>query len=227
MKKSHSGLWLGFGVGFAAAIYSLALFLLKPAFDISAWVLYGATLLAFLLMGIQLVASAQKGSGVILSSALGIITTIYFLIQFIFGGIVCQFFSNLPLTPVVVAELVLVALYLLAAFAMNAAQSHSAAQDRNDAAAVRKLRLLESDVQGMLAETSDPQLKAALSELAEAIHFSDPSNDPALADIDGRIAQDVGILRLEIIDPKNDLQGRIREIRKLIDEHNRLAAIRK
>ena len=227
MKKNHAGFWVGIAVLFAAAVYSVILFLVKPTFDITAWVLYGATMVAFLLVGIQMIASSRSGSAIVMDTALGIITAIYFGLQLIFGGIVCMSFSDVPLTPVIVCEIILLAAYLVIAFLMYAAQSSNAAQDHNDRQAVQKMRLLERDIQGMMEESANPDVKKALKDLAEAIHYSDVASLPGLADVESRIAQNVAVLQDELTDDGADPLARIEKIRRLLKERDRTAAILK
>ena len=227
MKKSHAGFWVGIVVFFVAAVYSIILFLVKPTFDITAWVLYGATMVAFLLVGIQMIASSRSGSAIVMDTSLGIVTAIYFGLQLIFGGIVCMCFKDVPLTPVIVCEIILLAAYLVIAFLMYAAQSSNAAQDHNDRQAVQKMRLLESDIQGMMEESTNPDVKEALKDLAEAIHYSDVVSLPGLADVEGRIAQNVAVLQDELTDDGADPLARIEKIRRLLKERDRTAAILK
>lgn len=227
MKKSHAGFWVGIASLFMAAIYSVIVFLVKSTFDISAWMLYGFTMVSFLLITIQAVAASRKSSSVVMDTALGVVTLIYFGLQFIFGGIICMCFNDLPMTAVLVCEIILLASYLVIAFVMYAAQSHSAAQDQNDQKAVRKMRLLESDIIGMAEEQTDANKKKALKELAEEIHFSDVVTYPALVDVEGRIAQNVAILQDELTDEAADVYARIEAIRRLLKERNRTAAILK
>lgn len=227
MKKSHAGFWVGIAVFFIAAVYSVILFLVKPVFDITAWVLYGATMVAFLLVGIQMIASSRSGSAIMMDTALGIVTVTYFGLQLIFGGIVCMCFTDVPLTPVIVCEVILLAAYLVIAFLMYAAQSSNAAQDHNDRQAVQKMRLLESDIQGMMEESSNPDVKKALKDLAEAIRYSDVVSLPCLADVEGRIAQNIAVLQDELTDDGANPLARIEKIRQLLKERDRTAAILK
>lgn len=227
MKKSHAGFWVGIAALFMAAIYSVVVFLVKTTLDISAWMLYGFTMVAFLLITIQSVAASRKSSSIVMDTALGVVTLIYFVLQFIFGGIICMCFSDLPMTPVMVCEIILLAAYLVVAFFMYGAQSHSAAQDRNDRHTVRNMRLLESSILNMAEEQADAAKKQALISLAEEIHFSDVSTLPALADVEGRIAQNVAMLQDELTDEAADVYARIEAIRRLLKERNRTAAILK
>ena len=227
MNKNRAGSWLGIAVLFAAVIYSGILFLLKTNFEAAAWVLYAATMISFLLMGAQIVASSRSSSTVVTDSALGMITTVYFAIQLVFGGIIFMFFSDLPLTPVIVAEILLLAVYLIIAFVVFSAQSNSAAQDQKDSQAGRTLRIIESDVRGMVEDVKDPATKKALQGLAEEIHFSNPVNLPGLTGIENQIVQAVAELKQNIESENTNVSSQIDTIRRLLKERDRTAAILK
>jgi len=227
MKKSHSGFWVGLAVVLAAAVYSAIVFLAKVSWDTTSWILYGFTMAAFLLMAIQCIAVSRSGSGLVLDTALSKVTTAYFGLQLVFGGIVWMCFANVPTAPAIICEIILLTAYLIVAFLVYAAQSHSAAQDYNDQKTVQKLRLLESDIQGFAEEAINPEIKQALKKLAEEIHYSDVVSLPGLADVEGRIAQNVAILQDELSDENADPLSRIETIRRLIKERDRTAAILK
>lgn len=223
MKKGHAGLWIGIAVFFIAAVYSVILFLVKPDFDLSAKILYGATMLAFLLIGIQIIAVARGGAGVVMDAALGIITTIYFGIQFLLGGIVCMCFSDLPLTAVAVAEIILLAVYLVCAFVMYAAQSKNAAQRINADVSIGKIRVLENEVLAMMDQHSDATTKKALKSLSEAIHYSVPQTHPVLMEIEEKITKSVTELQEGMYDGDIDSVAQIKAIIGMIKERDRLA----
>ena len=78
-----------------------------------------------------------------------------------------------------------------------------------------------------MEETTNPEVKKALKDLAEAIHFSDVVSLPGLADVEGRIAQNVAILQDELTDETADPLARIETLRRLLKERDRTAAILK
>ena len=221
MKKGHAGFWVSVSVLLIAAVYSFVLFLVKPVFDISSRVLYGATMIAFFLFGMQAIAMSRSKATIVSDSALGIPTAIYFVVQVIGGGIICMSFKNIPLMPVVICEIILLAAYLVVVFLMFAAQS------RNAQKAVRKMRLLEDDVLEMMNETTNSEVKKALKNLAEVIHFSDVVSLPGLIDIDHQIARNISILQDELNDESSNLLDRIETLCKLLKERDRIAAILK
>lgn len=227
MNKSHAGVWVGVAVVLMAVVYSAILFLTKTTIDAAAWILYGFTLAAFLLLGIQAVATSGKSSSIVTDTALSLVTYVYFGLQFLFGGIICMCFSGLPTTAVMVSEIILLVAYLVIAFIMYAVQSHSAAQDHNDQAAVRRMRLLENDILRMAEEQADEGRRKALETLAEDIHYSDAVISPALQDVEERIAQNVATLQQELREEDVDVYERIEAIRRLLRERGRLAALMK
>lgn len=227
MKKGHAGFWVGISVFLIAVVYSVVLFLVKPSLDDSSRVLYVATIIAFLLFGMQAIASSRSKSAIVTESALGIVTAIYFGLQLIGGGILCMSFKSLPFTPVVISEIILLSAYLVFAFVMFAAQSSNAAQDHNDQKAVRRMRLLEDDVLELMDDAANPEVKKALKNLAEEVHFSDVVFLPALVDIDHLIARDIAILQAKLNDDDANVLTKIEEIDKLLRERKRIAAISK
>ncbi len=227
MKKSHASVWMGIALLFFAVVYSVIVFLVKSTFDFSAWMLYGFTMVSFLLIAIQMIAEVRGGSGIVIDTALGLVSAVYFGLQFVFGGIICMCFDDLPMTAVLVCEIILLAVYLFIAFIMYSAQSHSKFQDDNEQKAVRKIQFLESEVQGMAAQQVDSARKQALKILAEEIHFSDTSAFTGLADVEERIAQNIAILQDELADDNADVHSRIEVIRRLLEERDRTAAILK
>lgn len=225
MKKNHAGFWAGLGTLFLAAVYSMVLFFVKPVLNATSWVLFGFTIVAFVLAGIQTIAIARSGSAIVMDSTLLLITSIYFSLQFVFGGIVCMCFTDLPLVPILIGEIILLACYFVITFVLYGAQSHMSAQDGNDTTAVRKMRMLEIELLGMADQQTDPQIKQALKRLSESIHFCDVVSLPVLADVEGRIAQNVAALQGELDDSSANPLARIETIHQLLKERDRTAAI--
>ena len=100
-------------------------------------------------------------------------------------------------------------------------------KQQTDLKNIQKIRLLESDVQGMMDGVSDPALKKALADLADAIHYSDAVTLPGLADVEERIARHVAGLQEELTDGNADALARVETIRQLLRERDRTAAILK
>ena len=225
MKKGHSGAWLGWTVLLCGAVYGFILFTLKPQMDNVAQLLFGFTLAAFIILAMQLMAASRKGVEMLFDMALTRFTIVYFVIQLCVGGIALMFFDGLPFIPVLIGEVVLLALYVVVFFMFNSAQSGASAQSINDRTAIKQLRMMESSVLTLADRQQDGDLKQALKALAEDIHFSDVSPHPQLAEIEKRISQNIELLEDELDKPGADPLDRIRRIKALLQERNRTAAI--
>lgn len=226
MKRNRIGFWLVTAALLAAVVYSVVVFTVRPGFDTSAWILYGFTMGAFLMLAIQLGASVRQGSGAILDTALGMITGLYWALQFVFGGVVCMCFSGLAETPVLIAECVLLALYLSLFLTVNLAQRRngSAPVSHSKESAILRMQMLERDVQILAEQQSDPALRQALSEVAEQVHFCDATSMPELLDVDSRIEQRLQQLRGELTNPEADAMASVRALSVLIKERDMTAA---
>ncbi|MBQ7851008.1 MAG: hypothetical protein IJ343_14885 [Clostridia bacterium] len=222
MKRNRIGIWYVTAVVLAAIVYTVVLRLVKPVMDTSAWILYGFTLGAFVLLAIQLGASVRQGSGAILDTALGMIAGVYWALQFVFGGVVCMAFTGLAETPVLIAECVLLALYLGLSLMVNMAQTRngSAPVDHRKESAILRTKLLERDVQILAEQQTDPALRRALTELAEQVHFSDATSMPELLDVDSRIEQTLAQLRMDLADPAADALATVRALSVLVKERD-------
>jgi hypothetical protein len=227
MKKKSAGFWVGVAILFAAAAYSAIVFLLKKEFDTTAWVLYGFTMAAFLLVGLQFVTIASARGSVVMDTAQAVVTGIYFGIQLIFGGMILMSFDEVALSPVIVGEIVVLGLYLFIAFMVIGVQSHMSAQDQTDRSAVKKMRLFEAEVLKIADKQTDPQLISALKGLAEAIHFSDIVSLPELEEVELRIGQQIALLEQDTERTETDPYPRIKDIHRLLKERDRMAAIAK
>ena len=225
MKKSHAGFWGVVALLLVAVLYGVIVFSLKATLAISEWILFVFTMAAFLLLAVHFHVDARRSKTVVLDKLLSIISSLYFAVQFILGGIICMCFSGLPVMPVLVCESILLIGYLVFVFVVYGAQSHSEAQDWNDKNGVSRMRYLERDILGMADAQTDEAKKRALKMLAEDIHFSRVSMNPELTEVEDRIVLNINLLEEELKDDGNDVLDRIETIRNLLKERNRTAAI--
>lgn len=227
MKESRASFWAAAAILLAAAVYSVALFLIKPHLDFGAWLLFGFTQIAFLLLAVQVAASCRKSGGLVFDTALALATAVYFLLQFVFGGIICQCFDSLPPVPIVISEVVLLAVYLFLAFAVFGIQEKNAEQDQSDLTAMLWHNMLENDVQDMAEHEIEPAIKKALENLKDDIHCSDIVSLPELTEVENTIEQNISDLRDALTNNDSDPLGKIKYIRQLLEEREKIAAVLK
>lgn len=221
--KNNSGKWLSIVTFLGAVIYSVVLFLLKKDFDLSSWILYGATMIAFLLVGVQAI-SIGTGSERIFFNAFNIFTVVYFSVQFLIGGVMLMFFHGLPVTPVLVGEILLLAAYLVFVILRKAAVKNSSGQENTEQRAVQKLRTMESNVRFLIDRQKDPEIKKALESLAEEIHYSSPVSDPSFETFEDKLLEDIQTLQEELIEGKGYPMVTIESIERLVKDRNQMAA---
>ncbi len=90
------------------------------------------------------------------------------------------------------------------------------------------IKSLQADVDSIIDRTSDESAKKALTDLAEAIRYSDPMSSPQLAAIENKMAAKVSALseQLEQSD-SSTINAMCNEVQQLINERNRKCKILK
>ena len=84
------------------------------------------------------------------------------------------------------------------------------------------LKDLQADIELLAEQEADPEMRAELLKLAEAVRFSDPMSNAALADIEAEIAGKVAALKTA--DHKAEV---IAEVKLLLAERNKKAKLLK
>ena len=227
MMKNRTRNWIGIAVLLTAAVYSVVLFLVKSKFDQSSWFLYGFTIVAFAFLFVETSPSAHRDKSIIMDTALRAITLVYFLLQFIGGGIICMRFSGLPFAAVLVGEAILFTAYLVFAFLIFGPQRNIAIQDQNDRGAIRKHHMRETEVRAMAEKQSKADVRTALEQLAEELHYSEICLLPELTFIEDKIDRDLLSLKDELANEDINVLERIETIRLLVKERNQKAILLK
>jgi len=215
-----------FGCLLAAVIYSAALFIIKGSLNVAQWVLYVFTLLSFLLLMLHLVSKGGKKHAAV-DAAAGMVAKLYFGLQFMLGGILGMCFDNLSKTVALIGCTLLLMVYLAVAIVAGTTKQSHSVQEKNSREGLNKLRFWESDLLGMAEKQTDFELRKALKDLAEEVHYSDAVSLPGLKEIEMSIERSIALLRLEMSDGASDVHPAIQNISSLMKERNRLAAILK
>ena len=227
MNHKGKGLWMGAGVIALAVIYSVLLFVLKKEFNMSAWILYAFTMLAFLCLFLQTVTVSYGKQLVAFSAATIMVTFVYWAIQFVFGGIVCMYFEILKQGMVLVAEMVLLVLYLVLLFAVNGAHGHAQRQEIADRNVVSHIRKWESDVRNLSDQQKNSKNKNRLNELADEIHYLDVFEHAELNAQDEKITEGIARIRYRLEDGNEEIDDLIVEVQNAVKERDRRAVVLK
>lgn len=204
-KKKTIGMSLAiWGIFFV--MYNLAVFLfLKPATSVF-WISYGFMVLAFGLQILGMYLSFKEFSvqaaffGIPLASF-----TLYYFFAELFMSFVFMIFQNInPKIPAFL-QLALLAVYAVVAIVSVATRDAAVGIKDDYDKKSKNMKVKAIDIEILRDEAKDPELKKQLGRLAEAIRYSDPMTNDAVADVDGRITLEVMALQTACED--GDLEG--------------------
>ncbi len=229
MKKIHARILYVLITLLAAVVYSIILFTLKKEFTRASGVAYAFTLLAFLMLAVAVDLPAAGAKGNILTKILrSKVTAVYFCVQFLFGGVLAMCFDSISWKLVLAAELVILALYLMAVVGLALGGGLTGRQEQAANRKVSALRLLQSDLETIHQEVQDGELKKSIASLAEAVRYSDPISNGELQDLEDRILSNVQLLREDVdIQDNQRAMDRVEKLRRLLEERNRKCRILK
>lgn len=222
MKKNNSKSYVIFGILFV--LVNVAAFAIPSVKNSVFWVSYAFTLIAF---AVQIVIwkSALGCAESLKSKFLGFpvvyIGIVYLVIQIIVST-VFLLIHTLPIWSAVVAYAVLAA---VSAICMITSTLGRGEIERVSAKVNEKtfyVKQLQADIE-LLADTeTDTAAKAALTQLAEKIRYSDPMSDEQIADVENQI-----VAKITELKSYTDKEKIINEIYLLLDERNRKIKILK
>lgn len=188
------------------------------------WVTYAFTLVAIAAQ-VGIWKRAFAGEGTLKSKFLGIpiahLGTVYLIVQLV-ALLVFLFIPTLPIWGAVIA---CVAIAVISALCMIAADVGRDEIDHIDAAVQEKvfyIRELQSEVELLAEKESDSATKTVLLQLAEKIRFSDPMSNESLAVLENNIF--AKIAQLKTTTSKLEI---ITELNSLLDERNKKCKILK
>jgi hypothetical protein len=100
--------------------------------------------------------------------------------------------------------------------------------DRVVRAKTFRIRSLQAEVEALVAKTEDVSLRKALTELSEAIRYSDPMSHAQLADLENKIeAKTAALIKVAEHGNAENAGTLCAELRQLVAERNRKCNILK
>ena len=156
----------------------------SPAF----WIGYGYIILTF---AIQLFCSysafcADTPSAFFLNMPLVTISYGALFCSFLFGGL-CMLIAPFPYWVSIIVCAVVLAAYLIALIKAKAAAEIVADVEEKTRAKTAFLSNVTSEAEGLVQRAKSPEVKAAAQKVYEALRYSSPSSDEALADKEWQI----------------------------------------
>ena len=194
-KKKTVGMSFAiFGIVFA--IYNLLVFLfLKPQTSVF-WMSYGFMVLAFALQILGMYLSFKEFSvqAVFFGIPLAQFTLYYFFAE-LFMSFVFMLFQHMTWKIPLVLQVILLAVYAIVAIVSVTVRDASVAAKDKVQESAATMRLNSIDIEMLCNDAKNPELKTQLRRLAEAVRYSDPMTNDAIADVDARIRQETMALQ--------------------------------
>lgn len=188
-RKKTTGMSLAVW-GIAFVVYNLMIFLfLKPQTAVF-WLSYGFMVLAFGLQILGMYLSFKEFSvkAVFFGIPLAQFTLFYFFAE-LFMSFVFMLFQKINWKIPLFLQIVLLAVYAVVAIVSVATRDAAVAAKDKVQKSAAVMRLNTVDIEMLRDEAKDPELKNQLRRLAEAVRYSDPMTNDAVADVDARICQ--------------------------------------
>lgn len=221
MKKNSTKGYIILGILFAlVSIIAFAVPFIKTA---TFWIAYVFTSAAFAAQII--IWKKALGNEELKSKFLGFPVVHIGIVYVIIQTVVFAVFMFVPTLPAWSAIVVCSIIAGVSAVCMISADAGRNEIERVEAKVQKKvfyIRELQSDVELIAAAETDTETKAALTQLAEKIRFSDPMSNEQLADLENKISTKV----LELKTAANKVEI-ITELTSLLDERNKKCKILK
>ena len=222
MKKNKGMAYAVLAIAFA--LFNVIAFAVPTAKTSTFWIAYVFTAIAFASQ-IAIWKFAFKGADTLKSKFLGIplisVGITYLIVQIIAFAV----FMAFPIAPTWIAIVVCALILGISAICLIGTETGREEINRVEEMVEKKvfyIKSLQVDAE-MLANTeTDPEVKVALTKLAEAIRFSDPMSNEVLADIEAEIAAKVK--ELKTAENKAEI---IKVLDSLITERNKKAKLLK
>lgn len=186
------------------AVFNLIVFLVFENKNNIFWMSYVFMCLAFIVqfismfMAFKSVETESAFMGIPLASL-----SLYYFFAAIFAGAVFMFFQIASFKLSLIIQVLILAIY--AVVALIALISRDVVQDVNDNVKqnVETIKTMNVDVDILIPQVSDPNLKKALKKLSDTVRYSDPMSNNAVADIEQQINQGMNALRVYVENSNN------------------------
>ena len=187
MKNNIKKAYMALGIAFI--VFNVIAFVVPTVKTKTFWIAYAFTIVAFALQ-VAVWNTAFKADDALKSKFLGIpiiyVGILYLVLQIIAFAV----FFAFPVIPSWIAVIVCVLILGLSAICLigaDAARNEIKRVEEKVNQKVFYIRQLQTDVEMLAEQEQNPETKAALTELAEKIRYSDPMSSEKLAEIEEKI----------------------------------------
>lgn len=228
--KTYSKIWTSIAIVLLGALYSFVLFALKKDLSLSEWIVYGFTIMAFLILIVSVCVRLgdTKEYAMFDIPQLGL-TLVYFGVQFMFGGILAMLFPLPDEYRILLIETVVLAVFVIISILFQAKLKTVRRiddEDYNNVSHIREMTAMANTIAKML---KDPELILKADQMADAFRYADPVHISETKGIEERMESNLKILREDIeTGDMNHVAARIDRIVLMIEERaDMISALKK
>ena len=212
MKKNNG--YLALGILFA--VFTVIAFVVPIEREATFWAayLFAAAAMFFQIPAGKKALSSSEIKSVFMGWPLLCISLAYLGAQLV-ASLAFMLIPNMPVWVAVIISAILLGLACVGVLGSNAARG---AIDKTEAKVQNKvsyIKGIQSDVEVLVAQETDPETQKALQELARAIRYSDPMSSEALAGLEKQIQAEIRELGTA-----PDKKAKIDDIQMLLKQRN-------
>lgn len=222
MKKNSTKGYMILGILFA--LVSIIAFAVSTVKTATFWITYAFTAAAFAAQIVIWKTALGKGE-TLKSKFLGFPVVHIGIVYAVLQVIAFAVFMFMPTLPAWSAIVVCSIIAVVSAVCMISADAGRNEIERVEAKVQKKvfyIRELQADIELLADNERDAAVKAALTQLAEKIRFSDPMSNEQLADLEDKIST-----KIEELKTNSSQLEIITELNSLLDERNKKCKILK
>jgi hypothetical protein len=198
-----------------------------PAFWV-AWIFGIVAIVAQFIIYIFFFDKARNLRSKVMSFPLLEVGFIYLLVQVVLSLILMTsgIFLNVPVVVAIIPCVLVIAFFALAFILVNAGRGEIERQDESIRVNTTFMRMLNADVQALIARAKNDTDKIALTKLAEALRYSDPVHVDGLEGIEAEMGQAFLAVKAQV-SAGEDASASIEELSLLLSERNGKAKVLK
>jgi protein-S-isoprenylcysteine O-methyltransferase Ste14 len=213
-----------------AVVYSVVVFLVPFAKTAVFWLSYLFTLVALVGAGYAAKTAFQQGNpqSKFYGFPIAKLGVIYFIIQLVLGLVFMGLSKIVPLWIPVVLYVVLLGAAAIGLIAADATREEVQRQDVQLKKDVSAMRALQSKANALVNQAPDGESTAALTDLADALRYSDPVSSEATGQLEVDLAATVDELQQAVVEGDQPaIQALCRKATAVLAERNRVCKLNK
>lgn len=165
--KNQTSYWIRGTILLVAFCYILCILLLKDIWTESSYVFFAFTLLSLAIIFIHTFTIVDKGTGVVWCTLSSGVVAVYFIVQFVVGGIIGMMINAIGFTTSLIVEIIYTAMYLVIRMVLQGVESSAGKDEHSGESVVLSDREIQAKLNIMLDYMSVNNKDVALMILAE------------------------------------------------------------